>query len=150
MMQNKNLRGGTPDELAAIERIVRGTKTQNAASTVGGMLDPRRLGGKILSGVTATGGGAGAPFSGGASLLIPAGQMGAGFALTGAASKIARKNVEDLIKLIAAGGTKQAVKPVATKASYAGERLVALARPALVASAVPALAAARPKEKKKR
>jgi hypothetical protein len=150
MMQTKNLRGGSPDELAAIERIVRGTKTQNLASTVGGMLDPRRLGGKIVTGALAAAGGAGAPFSGGASLLIPAAQMGSGLALTGAASGIARKNIDNLIKLFAAGGSKSALARTPTQASQAVETALAALRPALVAGTAPALAAARRQSKEKR
>jgi hypothetical protein len=149
-MPQRNLRGATPDEKVALEKVIRGTKGQNAASTVGGMLDPRRMGGKILTGVTSTGGGASAPLTGGLSLLIPALQMGAGFGLTGAASKTARKNVDDLIRLMAAGGSKQALAPVPTKASQATEKAIAkVLRPALVASAVPALAAAKPPQKTK-
>lgn len=147
-MPQRNLRGATPDEKAALEKVIRGTKGQNLASTLGGMLDPRRMGGKILSGITTTGGGASAPLTGGASLLVPALQMAAGFGLTGAASKTARKNVDELIRLMAAGGSKQALAPVPTRASQAAETAIAkVLRPALVASAVPAIAAARPPQK---
>lgn len=149
-MPNRNLRGATADEKAALEKVIRGTKVQNTASTLGGMLDPRRMGGKILAGITTTGGGAGAAPTGGLSLLIPAAQMGAGFGLTGIASKTARKNVDELIRLMAAGGTKQAVAKVPTKASQATETAIAkVLRPALVASAVPALAVAKPPQKTK-
>lgn len=148
---NRNMRGATADEVAALTKVATGTKRQNAASTVGGMLDPRRLGGKILSGITTTGGGAGAPLTGGLSLLVPALQMTAGFGLTGYASKTAKKNVDELIRLIAAGGSKQALKKVPTKASYAAELAVQKAlRPLAVASAAPAVAAARAKDRPKR
>lgn len=149
-MPKRNLRGGTPDEMAAIDRIVRGTKVQNTASTLGGMLDPRRLGGKILAGITTTGGGAAGPLTGGASLLVPAAQMGAGFGLTGIASSIARKNVDDLLRLIAAGGSRSALSPTPTAASRAASGLFGAARPAIVAAAVPAVASARPATKDKR
>ncbi len=151
-MPNKNLRGGTPDELALIDRIVRGTKTQNVASTVGGMLDPRRMGGKILTGITAPGAGVGAGPTGGLSLLVPALQMATGFGLTGAASKIARKNVDELIKLMAAGGSRQALSRVPTQASYLAEQGIRALRPTLVAASAPAIAAARrdPKTKTKK
>ena len=149
--QNRNLRGATPAEMAALKKVVTGTKGQNLASTVGGMLDPRRLGGKMLSTVTGATGGAGAIPTGGLSLLIPALQMGAGFGLTGAASKTARKNVKELLDLIAAGGSKQALEKLPTKASYAAEQLVAkYLRPVAVASTAPALAAARAKDRPKR
>jgi hypothetical protein len=149
--QNRNLRGATPAELAALLKVATGTKGQNFASTVGGMLDPRRLGGKILSGITTTGGGVGALPTGGLSLLIPALQMGAGFGLTGLASNTARKNVKALLDLIALGGSKQALEKVPTKASYAAEQLIAKGvRPAAVASTAPALAAARAKDRPKR
>lgn len=141
---NRNLRGATPDEIAALTKVTTGTKAQNLASTVGGMLDPRRLGGKILSGITTTGGGAGAPLTGGLSLMVPALQMATGFGLTGFASKTAKKNVDDLIRLMAAGGSRQALKKVPTKASLATQAAMErFARPALVAASVPALAAAK-------
>lgn len=149
--QNRNLRGATPAEMAALKKVVTGTKGQNLASTVGGMLDPRRMGGKILTGMTTTGGGAGAPFTGGLSLLVPALQMASGVGLTGAASKTARKNVKALLDLIAVGGSKQALEKVPTKASYTAEQLIARGlRPVAAASAAPALAAARAKDRPKR
>lgn len=147
MKPNRNLRGGTPDEMKALDRIVRGTKVQNAASTAGGMLDPRRLGGKILTGITGTGGGVSAPATAGLSLLLPAAQMGLGFGLTGIASKTARSNLDELVKLIAAGGSKQALARVPTKPSAATEKTIArVLRPVAVTSAVPAAAAAKPKK----
>lgn len=146
LMPNRNLRGATPDEKAALERLVRGTKVQNAASTVAGMLDPRRLGGKIMAGITGAGGGAGAPFTGGLSLLVPTTQMGTGLALTQVASNAAKRNLDDLVKLIAAGGSRQAVARVPTKASERTEKVIArVLRPALVTTSVPAAAAAKPK-----
>lgn len=149
--QNRNLRGATPAEMAALKKVVTGTKGQNLASTVGGMLDPRRMGGKILTGMTTTGGGAGAPFTGGLSLLVPALQMASGVGLTGAASKTARKNVKALIDLIAVGGSKQALEKIPTRLSYAAEQLIAKGlRPVAVASTAPALAAARAKDRPKR
>lgn len=148
--QAANLRGATPDELAAITQMVTGTKLQNAASMVGGMLDPRRLGGKILAGITSAGGGAAALPTGGMSLIAPAAQMAAGLGLTGAASGIARKNLNNAVKLIVAGGSKQALAPVPTAASKTADQLIAALRPALVASAVPAVAAANQKSKPKR
>lgn len=149
LSKQKNFRGATPDETKALNKVARGTKLQNATSTVAGMLDPRRLGGKMVSTALTTLGGAGAPFSGGATMLIPAAQMGTGLALTGITSKIARGNVDDLLKLISAGGSKQALKAaqaksIPTAASQATEEAIArLLRPAAVATAVPALAAAR-------
>lgn len=134
-MPNRNLRGGTPDEMASLDRLVRGTKTQNAASTIGGMMDPRRLGGKIVAGATAAAAGASALPTMGASLLLPAAQMVAGVGLTGAASRTARHNLDELVRLIAAGGSKEALKKAPTQASYAAERAVSAARPASVAAA---------------
>lgn len=126
---NRNLRGATKDEAAALKKVVTGTKAQNFASTAGGMLDPRRLGGKILAGITAPGAGIGAGPTAGLSLLVPAAQMAAGFGLTGTASSIARRNVDDLLKLIAVGGSRQALKKQATPASRAAQAAVAKARP---------------------
>lgn len=145
----KKFRGATPDETAALNKVARGTKLQNATSTVAGMLDPRRLGGKIASTALSTVGLGGAPATMGASLLLPAAQMGTGLALTGITSKIARGNMDDLLKLVISGGSKQALKTAQTKsiptqASQATEEAIArLLRPAAVATAVPALAASR-------
>lgn len=153
----RNIRGASPDVIAGIEKVVRGSKTQNLASTLGGMTDVRRMGGKILQGTLGAMTGVGAAGTAGASLIpslmIQGAVAGGGAGLTATASGIARKNVNDLIKLIAAGGSQQAVKRVPTKASQAVETAISrVARPALVASAVPALAAARrdPKRQQKK
>lgn len=142
----RNLRGATPDEKAGLQRIATGTKSQNAASMFGGMLDPRRLGGKILAGITTTGGGAGAGLTGGLSLAIPALQIASGFGLTGYASRVAQKNVDDLIRLIAAGGSKEALKRAPTAASRTAAKVTAATAPLVAA---PSVALARPPQKKK-
>lgn len=153
MKPTRNIRGASPDVIAGIEKVVRGSKTQNLASTLGGMTDVRRLGGKLLQGTLGAGGAAGAIGTGGASvipsLLLQGAIAGGGAGLTATASGIARKNVNDLIKLIAAGGSKQALARVPTKTSQAVETAIARgARPALVAASVPALAAARAPNRK--
>ena len=153
MKPTRNIRGASPDVIAGIEKVVRGSKTQNLASTLGGMTDVRRLGGKLLQGTLGAGGAAGAIGTGGASvipsLLLQSAIAGGGAGLTATASGIARKNVNDLIKLIAAGGSKQALARVPTKTSQAVETAIARgARPALVAASVPALAAARAPNRK--
>lgn len=152
---NRNLRGATPDEIAALTKVTTGTKAQNLASTVGGMLDPRRLGGKMATSALGGLGTASGVATGGASipvtLALLAAQMGTGFGLTGFASKTAKKNVDDLIRLMAAGGSKQALKKVPTKASLATQAAMErFARPAAVAVAAPAMAAARAKDRPKR
>ncbi|MFA6043612.1 MAG: hypothetical protein WC718_01395 [Phycisphaerales bacterium] len=148
MKPTRNIRGATPDVIAGIEKVVRGSKTQNLASTLGGMTDVRRMGGKILQGSLGAMTGMGAAGTAGATLLpslaIQGAVAGGGAGLTATSSAIARKNVSDLIRLIAAGGSKEGLKRVPTRASQSVETAIArYARPALVAGAVPALAAAR-------
>lgn len=133
-----NLRGATPEETRALERLVRGTPGQRATSAVAGMTDPRRMGGKIITALTTTGGGAGTPFTGGLSATVPVLQVAAGLGLTNLSSSIARKNMDDLIRLIASGGRRPASKP----RPYAG--VPAVTAPLLIAA--PATARERPRK----
>lgn len=148
----RNIRGATDDVKAAIEKIVRGSKTQRVASDLGGMLDPRRMGGKILTGAMGGLTGTAGIMTGGASLpmtlALQAAQLGAGFGLTGTASGIARRNVNQLLKLIAAGGTKRALAPVPTATSQAAEKLIVALRPLTVSSGVAAASQARARPKR--
>jgi hypothetical protein len=139
----RNIRGASDDVKAAIEKVVRGSKTQNLASTLGGMTDVRRLGGKLLQGTLGAGGAAGAIGTGGASiipsLVLQSAIAGGGAGLTATASGIARKNVDDLIKLIAVGGSKQDL----TRAQLAAaiQQLGRKTAAGLQVSVAPALAA---------
>lgn len=138
----KRINNATPDEKAATRKVVRGTFGQNRAREVGALLDPRKLGGKLFASAV-----------GGSSLLNPAnlialGGLPVGIVATAIANSASKKNVDDLIRLIAAGGSKQALARVPTASSYTAERAVRAARPALVAASVPALAAAREPNRK--
>lgn len=141
--QVKNL---TPDEAGLIEQIVKGDKVSNGLRNTSKLLRN-----KFVSGPTAIlTGAAGGPWSG---LAVMGGLEGFGQVLRKGAEKYTKGQIDDLIRLMAVGGTKQALAPVPTTASHAAETLIAkVARPALVASAAPALAAAKkhPKPKQKK
>jgi hypothetical protein len=113
----KRIRNATPDEDEALRRVVDGGFVQNRAREIGGMFDPRRLGGKILAPMTGLSGAAAAPATGGASLLVPAAQLVTGLGATTVANRASQKNVKNLVALIAAGGSKQALKKAPTRAS---------------------------------
>lgn len=115
----QRLRNATPDEAAALKRAVVGTPGQNMVRSVGTLLDPRGI---IGMGLQA---GGFAP-SGGMSLAsIPL-----GLGSTAMGNRMSQKNVEELLKLIAAGGSKAALKKVPTRASIAAQRALEAARPA--------------------
>lgn len=117
-MHSARLRNATPDEAAALKRVVTGSPAQNAVRTAGTLLDPR---GVIGMGLQATG----AAKSGGLSLA----SVPLGLASTAASGRMSQKNVEELLKLIAAGGSRQALKRQATPASQAVQKATAKARP---------------------
>lgn len=144
----RNFRGATPDETAALNKVARGTRGQKIATEIGAMTDPRRMGGKILSGALGGMTGTAGVLTGGASLPLTLGlqgaQLGIGLTSTGIASNIARNNLDDLIRLITSGGSRQALAPVPTAASRAADQVVQrVARPAAVAAVMPAIAASR-------
>lgn len=118
-MHGARLRNATPDEAKALKNAVTGTKAQNAVRTLGTLLDPR---GVIGMGLQATG----AAKSGGLSLA----SVPLGLASTAASGRMAQKNVEELLRLIAVGGSKEALKKQATPASRAAGKAVAKVRPA--------------------
>lgn len=117
-LHSARLRNATPDEAAALDRVVTGTGLQNLARTAGSLSDPRKLLGMGLQA------GAAGP-SGFMSLL----SVPAGMAATTVSNRMSQKNVEALLQLIAAGGSKQALKKSPTAASRAAERALAKVRP---------------------
>lgn len=121
-MHSARLRNATGDEAKALDRVVAGSPMQNIARTVGALSDPRRgiPGASLLTSVM------GAPQTGGLSL----GLMPLGMAATAVSNRLAQKNVEDLLRLIAAGGSKAALKKAPTAASRTAGKAVATVRPA--------------------
>lgn len=115
----QRVRGLTKDEEAAIRRVVKGTPGQNIMRTAGQLSDPRKLLGMGLQA-------AGVAPTGGLSLAtVPLGMAG-----TTIANLSSQRNVENLLRLLAAGGSKQALAKQATPASRAVQRAVAKVRPA--------------------
>lgn len=105
---SSRMRGVTPDEKKALERVVRGSTGQNVARTVGQVVDPRRL---LGMGLQAGGFGA----TGGLSLMsAPIGVLN-----TVLSNRASQQNVQRLLSLIAAGGSKQAQVKVPTVTSRA-------------------------------
>ena len=151
LKKQSNFRGATPDETAALNKVARGTPVQKVATEIGAMTDPRRMGGKILAGALGGMTGTAGVMSGGASIpltmMLQALQVGTGLGATGTASRIARNNLEDLIRLITEGGSRQALAPVPTAVSLAAQRTTERLRPAAVVAAAPALAASREPKK---
>lgn len=138
--QVKNL---TPDESSLIERIVGGDKVSNGLRNTSKLLRNKFVSGPLA---VMTGAGAG-PWSG---LALMGGLEAAGQGMRRSAEKYTQKQINELLRTMSAGGSKQALAPVPTKASQAAETAIAkVLRPALVASAVPALAAAKPPQKTK-
>lgn len=117
-MSNARLRNATPDEAKALKRAVTGSPGQNLTRLAGTMLDPR---GVIGMGLQATG----AAKTAGLSLAsVPLGMIS-----TAASGRMAQKNVQELLKLIAVGGSKAALKKAPTKASTAVQAAAKRARP---------------------
>jgi hypothetical protein len=105
---SSRMRGVTPDEKKALERVVRGSVGQNVARTTGQLVDPRRLLGMGLQG-------AGGVATGGLSLMsAPIGVLN-----TVLSNRASQQNVQRLLSLIAAGGSKQAQVKVPTVTSRA-------------------------------
>lgn len=154
LKKQSNFRGATPDETAALNKVARGTPAQKVATEIGALTDPRRMGGKILAGALGGMTGTAGIMSGGASLpltmMLQALQVGTGLGATGTASRIARNNLEDLIRLITEGGSRQALAPVPTAASRTAQQTTRVVRPAAVVAAAPALAASREPKKPNR
>lgn len=118
-MHGQQLRNATKDEAAALRKVVTGGRAQNAVRTAGTFLDPR---GVIGMGLQATG----AAKTAGLSLAsVPLGMLS-----TAVSGRMSQKNVEELLKLIAAGGSKQALTKTATPASRAVVSATMAARPA--------------------
>lgn len=117
----KRIANATPEEQAALRKIVNGTFLQNASRLIGQGLDPRKLLGK-LSGIGALGT-AGA--SGGLSLVAPA----LGLIGTTVSNRASQANVEQLLRLLAAGGSNQALKKAPTSASLAAVKAAAKVAP---------------------
>ncbi|WP_269715746.1 hypothetical protein [Caulobacter sp. NIBR2454] len=125
----KRIKNATADEVKAVKKVVAGTFGQNRARELGALLDPRKLGGKLLtSGVV--GGGV---TSGGATLPLLAG-LPVGMLATTVANRASRKNVDELLQLLAAGGSKSALTKLPTRASQAAEQVSETVRKAVPAS----------------
>jgi N-acetylmuramoyl-L-alanine amidase len=131
----KRIRNASPDEKAALRRIVEGTPLQNLSRLTGQGLDPRKLLGKI-SGIGAAGS---AIPTGGLSLIGPA----VGLIGTTVSNRASQRNVEELLRLIAAGGSTQALAKVPTAASRAAASIPMKVRPGLGLTAAALAAAAR-------
>lgn len=149
----RNFRGATTDEAAALNKLARGTKAQKVATEIGAMTDPRRMGGKLLAGALGGMTGTAGVLTGGASLpltlALQAGQVGTGLAATGTASRIARKNLDELIALITSGGSRRALAPQPTVAANRAMAAIGAVRKPVAVAAAPALAAAS-RERKER
>jgi hypothetical protein len=123
-MSPQRLRNATADEAAALKKAVTGSKAQNTLRTAGALLDPRGLLGMGLqASMGAKSGGLTLP-----SILL-------GYGGTTAANRMSQKNVQELLRLISVGGTKQALKKAPTKASRAVQSGLVSVRPAAVAGA---------------
>lgn len=132
----QRIKNATPDEAKALKRAVVGSPGQNLVRTAGSLLDPR---GVLGMGLQATG----AAKTAGLTLAsIPL-----GLAATAAGNRMSQKNVQDLVKLIAAGGSKQALAKVPTRASKAVQKTVEAVRPALPAGVVALLPRPQPVKK---
>jgi hypothetical protein len=122
---SSRMRGVTPDEKKALQRIVRGSVGQNVARTTGQLVDPRRLLGMGLQG-------AGGVATGGLSLMsAPIGMLN-----TVLSNRASQQNVQRLLALVAAGGSKQAQVKVPTVTSRAIQAAVTAAPVAAPVGAV--------------
>jgi hypothetical protein len=133
-MSPQRFRNATPDEQAVLMDVVNGTKGQNAARTAGALLDPR---GMLGMGVQSA---LGVKTLGLGNLIA----LPVGVGNTAMANRMSQQNVENLLKLIAAGGSKKALAKVPGAASAAGQGAVEAARPVagqLGAASAPSLAA---------
>lgn len=117
-LSSKRLQNLTPDEKRALTRVVDGSGGQNVARTAGALLDPRGLLGMGLQGTL------GVKTAGIGNLIgVPIGYLS-----TVAANRASQKNVEGLLRLIAAGGSKEALKRTPTAASKAVQKGATVAR----------------------
>ncbi len=96
----------TPDEAAQLKKVVIGTPVQNALRNVS-FFAPNRMGGQIA-------GMMGIPTMGLSTAVLPAGALAQTIS-TG----MTKKQLDDLIKLMASGGNISALKPVQTATSQA-------------------------------
>lgn len=125
---NQRMRGLSKDEEKALKRVVTGTTGQNALRTAGQLVDPRKMLGMGLQGAAGLS-------TGGLSLATaPLGMLG-----TALANRAGQKNVQGLLDVIAAGGSRQALAKAPTASSRAVQRAVQAARPAVPAASVAAL-----------
>jgi len=131
---SSRMRGVTPDEKKALQRVVKGTPGQNFARTTGQLVDPRRL---LGMGLQAGGFGA----TGGLSLMsAPIGMLN-----TVLSNRASQQNVQRLLELIAAGGSKQALVKAPTVLSRGAQAAVTAAPVAAPVVATQASAAERKK-----
>lgn len=138
-MHSARLRNATPDEAKALRTAVTGSPLQNRLRDAGALLDPRGLiGASVQTGLGIKSGG----------LTLPSIALGVGG--TAAANRLSQKNVENLLRVIAVGGSKQGLARLPTPTSRAAQATVEKARPALVAGTVPLLAAARKDDDKRK
>lgn len=127
-LSKSRMKNATADEAAALKQAVNGSPMQNLVRTTGSLLDPRGLLGMGLqAGGFATSGG----------MSLAAAPLG--MAATAAGNRLSQKNVENLVRLIAAGGSKKALAKAPTAASRAAERAMTAARPAASVAAVAAI-----------
>lgn len=124
--------GLTADELAALKEIEKGTPARNLARAVGAMGPSGNGLGKMMWGATALGGGVANPLS-----LIPLGAAAGGTMLAKKGGQAAtRKAAEQVIDLMAAGGSRAAITPAPNVVQRLAEtKREALAR-ALMAAGV--------------
>lgn len=142
-MSSGQVKNWTPDEAAAVKAIVSGDAKSNALRKGSNLLRNKFVSGGL--GIL-TGTGTANPWAG---LALMGGLEGSGQMLRKAGENYTKKQIDDLIKLIAVGGSRAQMKPIPTQASYATETLISKLRPLLVAGSTPALAAGRQDPKKK-
>jgi hypothetical protein len=123
-LSKQRIKNATPDETAALLRAVKGSPMQNRVRELGTLLDPRGIIGMGLQ----------------AASLAPSGYLSAasiplGLGATAVGNRLSQKNVENLVRLIAAGGSKQAP----TAASRATQRAATAVAPAASMAAVAAI-----------
>jgi hypothetical protein len=125
----------TPDEAAAVNRVVRGSAGANALRLAGKTLDPRGLLGQGVQTMM------GIPTHGLSALSVPL-----GVAASEASNSATQNSLQSLLDLISTGGVKSASAPPVTFSAdpYAG--LAGLTAPLLAAS--PAIASARQPKKR--
>lgn len=128
-LSNSRIKNATADEAAALKRAVNGSPAQNMVRTVGSMLDPRGLLGIGLqtAGIVPSGG-----------LSLAAAPLG--MAATAVGNRMSQKNVQELVRLIAAGGSKKALAKAPTAASRATLKAATAARRPAAAAAAAAIA----------